>query len=49
VDRSAVLFGTYNFTASAETKNDEYLILSREASVVERFRQRFFELWKASE
>ncbi|MBP6961152.1 MAG: DUF1669 domain-containing protein [Thermotogae bacterium] len=49
VDRSVALFGTYNFTASAETKNDEYLILSREAHVVDRYRERFFELWKASE
>ncbi len=49
VDRSVVLFGTYNFTASAETKNDEFLIVSRETDVVDRYRERFFELWKASE
>jgi phosphatidylserine/phosphatidylglycerophosphate/cardiolipin synthase-like enzyme len=49
VDSETVLFGTYNFTASAETKNDEYYIVSRNKDTVHSFRERFYELWDACE
>jgi phosphatidylserine/phosphatidylglycerophosphate/cardiolipin synthase-like enzyme len=49
VDSETVLFGTYNFTASAETKNDEYYIVSRNKETVRSYRERFFELWNACE
>lgn len=45
VDAKTVLFGSYNFTGAAETKNDEFFIISSHPAVVQSYRDRFLELW----
>mgnify|MGYP005853412517 CR=1 FL=1 len=50
VDRSVVLTGSYNFTASAEKINDENCVIIRdEPDVSEKFYKEFERLWKISE
>jgi phosphatidylserine/phosphatidylglycerophosphate/cardiolipin synthase-like enzyme len=47
VDRRIVITGSYNFTASAEERNDENLVIIFDATVAERYRsefQRIFDL-----
>ncbi len=47
IDRKVVLTGSYNWTASAENFNDEYLLLFRDAGpLAEEYRKEFFRLWE---
>jgi phosphatidylserine/phosphatidylglycerophosphate/cardiolipin synthase-like enzyme len=46
IDRKIVFTGSYNWTHSAETANDENLLLFRDAGpLAEEYRQAFLRLW----
>ncbi len=46
IDRSVVLTGSYNWTASAEKLNHENLLVFRDAGgLAEEYRNEFFRLW----
>jgi mitochondrial cardiolipin hydrolase len=47
IDRRIVFTGSYNWTHSAENRNDENLLLFRDASpLAEEYRKTFFRLWE---
>ena len=47
IDRKTVFTGSYNWTHSAETANDENLLLFRDAGpLAEEYRQAFLRLWE---
>lgn len=47
VDRRVVFTGSYNWTHSAENRNDENLLVFRDASpLAEEYRKAFFRLWE---
>ena len=47
IDRKTVFTGSYNWTHSAETANDENLLLFRDAGpLAEEYRQAFMRLWE---
>src|SRR6185295_316924 len=47
IDRRTVFTGSYNWTHSAETSNDENLLLFRDAGpLAEEYRQAFLRLWE---
>lgn len=47
VDRRVVFTGSYNWTHSAEKRNDENLLVFRDASpLAEEYRKAFFRLWE---
>ena len=47
IDRTVVLTGSYNWTASAEAFNDENLLLFRDAgALAEEYRKEFFRIWE---
>jgi excisionase family DNA binding protein len=48
IDRCRVLTGSYNWTASAEFRNQENLVWISEPGVAEGFSRKFEELWEAS-
>ncbi len=45
VDGKVVLTGSFNWTRSAETRNDENLVIIRSEEVAERFERNFEKLW----
>ncbi|MEM8667327.1 MAG: phospholipase D-like domain-containing protein [Planctomycetota bacterium] len=45
-DRQHLLTGSYNWTRSAATSNEENFIITRDASLLQRFRREFEQLWK---
>jgi phosphatidylserine/phosphatidylglycerophosphate/cardiolipin synthase-like enzyme len=47
IDRKIVLTGSYNWTRSADSSNDENLLLFRDAGpLAEEYRKIFFQLWE---
>jgi phosphatidylserine/phosphatidylglycerophosphate/cardiolipin synthase-like enzyme len=47
IDRRIVLTGSYNWTHSADSLNDENLLLFRDAGpLAEEYRKAFFQLWE---
>ena len=47
IDHNVVLTGSYNWTVSAETYNDENLLLFRDAGpLADEYRKEFFHLWE---
>ena len=47
IDRRVVLTGSYNWTHSADSLNDENLLLFRDAApLAEEYRKAFFQLWE---
>jgi phosphatidylserine/phosphatidylglycerophosphate/cardiolipin synthase-like enzyme len=47
VDRRVVFTGSYNWTQSADIRNDENLLMFRDASpLAEEYRKAFFRLWE---
>ncbi|HEX5023566.1 MAG TPA: phospholipase D family protein [Candidatus Binatia bacterium] len=47
IDRRIVLTGSYNWTPSAENRNDENLLMFRDASpLAEEYRKSFLRLWE---
>jgi phosphatidylserine/phosphatidylglycerophosphate/cardiolipin synthase-like enzyme len=47
IDRRIVFSGSYNWTNSAENRNDENLLMFRDASpLAEEYRKTFFRLWE---
>jgi len=49
VDRRIVAFGSYNFTYSAENRNDENLLIVEDAALVEQFLNEFEKIYAKSE
>ncbi|MDN5360728.1 MAG: hypothetical protein PWQ84_1791 [Thermotogaceae bacterium] len=49
IDERVLLTGSYNYTASAQTRNDEFLYKSKDRTLVKRFTQHFLNLWEASD
>lgn len=48
VDGRTVVFGSYNFTNSAENSNDENVLIVHDADVAARFTQEFQRVWTAA-
>ncbi|MFW6263103.1 MAG: phospholipase D-like domain-containing protein [Thermotogota bacterium] len=48
IDEKILLTGSYNYTASAQTRNDEYIFKTKNTGLVSRFTQHFLTLWEAS-
>jgi phosphatidylserine/phosphatidylglycerophosphate/cardiolipin synthase-like enzyme len=46
IDGKIVAFGSYNFSQSAETNNDENLIVVYSAPIAQQFMQEFMRVWK---
>lgn len=47
IDRRVVFTGSYNWTQSAENRNDENLLVFRDAgALAEEYRKTFFRLWE---
>ncbi|MEA1885084.1 MAG: phospholipase D-like domain-containing protein [Thermotogota bacterium] len=49
IDERVLLTGSYNYTASAQTRNDEFLYKSKARTLVKRFTDHFLNLWEASD
>jgi len=49
LDKSIVVFGSYNFTNSAETKNDENLIVVYNADIAAQFMAEFQRVYKQAQ
>ena len=49
IDESIVIFGSYNFTASAETKNDETLIVVYNKDIAAQFMDEFHRVYAQAE
>ena len=49
IDESIVIFGSYNFTNSAETKNDENLIVIYNEDIAAQFKAEFQRVYKKSQ
>ncbi|HPE68533.1 MAG TPA: phospholipase D-like domain-containing protein [Thermotogota bacterium] len=45
VDGRTLVLGSYNWTLSAQQKNHEFLLVTRDALLVDAFQQHFWELW----
>ncbi len=48
IDERVVMTGSYNYTASAQTRNDEFIFKTTDKYIVQRFIQHFLTLWEAS-
>ena len=47
IDRRIVLTGSYNWTHSADNRNDENLLMFRDAGpLAEEYRKTFLQLWE---
>jgi competence ComEA-like helix-hairpin-helix protein len=46
IDSKIVITGSYNWTASASTRNDENLLVIDDEEVILRFRKQFENLWE---
>lgn len=49
IDEKTLITGSYNYTASAQTRNDEFIFKTSNKDLVERFRDHFLDLWEASD
>ena len=45
IDGAIVVLGSYNFTASAETRNDENIVIIYNKTIAEQFMQEFERVW----
>jgi len=48
IDEKVLLTGSYNYTASAQIRNDEYIFKTKNSRTVRRFNDHFLTLWAAS-
>jgi phosphatidylserine/phosphatidylglycerophosphate/cardiolipin synthase-like enzyme len=48
VDEEIVVLGSYNFSQSAETRNDEDLVVIYNAAIAEQFMLEFQRVWKTA-
>jgi phosphatidylserine/phosphatidylglycerophosphate/cardiolipin synthase-like enzyme len=48
IDGTVVITGSYNWSASAETRNDENLIIIRSAQVAAEYEKAFQKIWNQS-
>jgi phosphatidylserine/phosphatidylglycerophosphate/cardiolipin synthase-like enzyme len=46
IDESIVVLGSYNFSQSAETRNDENLLIIYDAAMAEQFMKEFQRVWR---
>jgi len=49
IDRKTVIFGSYNFTESADSKNDENIVIVHDPDFASYFIKEFERRWKESE
>ena len=49
LDNRCVMTGSYNWTMESEKENHENLLVPRDATVVQLFREEFEALWAAAE
>jgi phosphatidylserine/phosphatidylglycerophosphate/cardiolipin synthase-like enzyme len=49
IDKSIVIFGSYNFTNSAETRNDETLVVIYNRDIAAQFMEEFQIVFKAAQ
>lgn len=49
IDEKILLTGSYNYTASAQIRNDEFMFKSKDKTLVKRFTHHFLNLWEASD
>lgn len=49
IDKSIVVFGSYNFTASAETKNDETLVVIYNEEIAAQFMDEFHRIYSQAD
>ena len=49
IDDSIVVFGSYNFTNSAETNNDETLLVIYNADIAAQFKAEFFRVFRSAQ
>ena len=49
IDEKVLLTGSYNYTASAQTRNDEFVFKTRNSTIVNRFTDHFLTLWEESD
>ena len=49
IDEKVLLTGSYNYTASAQTRNDEFVFKTRNSTIVNRFTDHFLSLWEESD
>ena len=45
IDRETVIFGSFNFSDSANSRNDENLLIVHDATFVEYFIEEFNTVW----
>lgn len=48
VDESIVVFGSYNFSQSAETRNDENILIIYNEAIAKQFLMEFERVWKVA-
>jgi phosphatidylserine/phosphatidylglycerophosphate/cardiolipin synthase-like enzyme len=48
IDGKIVIFGSYNFSDSAEVKNDENVLIVHDEGFAQAFEQEFMRLWDLS-
>jgi len=48
IDEKVLVTGSYNYTASAQTRNDEYIFKTRNKILLNRFTHHFLNLWEIS-
>jgi len=48
IDDNIVIFGSYNFTANAEMKNDENLLVIHNAEIANQFLEEFKRIFDAA-
>jgi len=48
IDEKTVIFGSYNFSQSAEERNDENVIIVYNEAIAQQFMQEFQRVWKVA-
>ena len=48
IDEKIVIFGSYNFSQSAEENNDENLVIIYNEAIAQQFMQEFQRVWKVA-
>ena len=48
IDEKIVIFGSYNFSQSAETRNDENILIIYNAAIAQQFIKEFERVWSVA-
>ena len=49
IDENVLLTGSYNYTASAQSRNDEFVFKTKDVTIVNEFTRHFLSLWEESD